>query len=418
MLKRSYLVPVAVVFILVAAACGGGVPEGPVASPQPSPQATEEAATSQPATSPTAAVPEPSSAVAVAPSPSPVLEGETTGDPSPTPTEVSLALIDETEPVNRVSLAVAADDLSTVDVVRILKPSVVQIVTESIAMGAFNQPIPSRGVGTGVILDERGHVLTNNHVVAGGERITVILSNGDSFRAEVIGGDANTDTAVIRIDAEGLQPAKLGRSSELEVGEDVIAIGHALGLPGGPTVSKGVVSALDRSIDTDARTTIVDLIQTDAAINPGNSGGALVNTRAEVIGINTAIIQGSRGIGFAINIDDAKVVAAQLIDKGYVERGFLGITPVNLDAALANRFDLSVAEGILVARVIPNFAADDAGLREADVIVELGDDPITNNGELSKFLLEHLPGETVRLVYYRGPTKIITEITLGERPNG
>ncbi len=410
MLKRSYLLPVAVAVVLVAAACGGGASKDVPAPPQ------ETQTTSPTAISSTATAPEPSPAVATAPSPL-VVEVESTGEATPGPTEVSLALVDDAEPVNEVSLAVAADELSTVDVVRILKPSVVQIVTESIGMGAFNQPIPSRGVGTGVILDELGHVLTNTHVVAGGERITVILSNGDSFAAELVGGDANTDTAVIRIDADGLQPAKLGRSSELEVGEDVIAIGHALGLPGGPTVSKGVVSALDRSIDSDAQTTIVDLIQTDAAINPGNSGGALVNTRAEVIGINTAIIQGSQGIGFAINIDDAKVVASQLIDKGYVERGFLGITPVNLDAALANRFDLSVATGILVARVIPNFAADAAGLREADVIVELGDDAIANNGELSKFLLKNLPGETVRLVYYRGTTKVITEITLGDRPS-
>ena len=413
MLKRSYLVPVMVVFALAAAACGGGALNDTEAPSQPSPQSVTS---TLPAPGLTPAAPG-SSPVVVAPSPNPTAGSTTTVSPSPSPTEASLALVDDATPVNQVSLAVADDNLSTVDVVKILKPSVVQIVTESVGMGAFNQPVTSRGVGTGVILDNRGHILTNNHVVAGGERITVILSNGDSFQAELVGGDANTDTAVIRIDAEGLQPAKLGQSSELEVGEDVIAIGHALGLPGGPTVSKGVVSALDRSIESDPRTTIVDLIQTDAAINPGNSGGALVNTRAEVIGINTAIIQGSRGIGFAINIDDAKVVASQLIDKGYVERGFLGITPINLDAALANRFDLSIAQGILVARVIPSFAADSAGLREADVIVELGDDSITNNGELSKFLLDHLPGETVRLVYYRGSTKVITEITLGERPS-
>jgi len=301
-------------------------------------------------------------------------------------------------------------------VVKILTPSVVQIVTESIGMGFFNQPIPSRGVGTGIVLDDRGHILTNNHVIEDGERITVTLSNGDSFTAEVIGGDPSTDTAVIRIDADGLKPAKLGDSAALEVGEDVIAIGHALGLPGGPTVSKGVVSALGRSIDIDQQTTIVDLIQTDAAINPGNSGGALVNTNAEGIGMNTAIIQGSRGIGFALNIDDAKNVAAPLINKGYVERGFLGISPVNLNAGLASRLNLSVQEGILVARVIPDQAADAAGLQEADVIVELGDERITNNGELSKFLLKHTPGETVRLVYYRGATRVVGEVTLGERP--
>ena len=407
MLKRSYLASVAVAAILALAACGGGTSVDEATPAQASPQVTQAATAGPTATQPP---------LLAAPPAAPPQVTAPARVPSPQATRKPLDLVGTTEPVNPVSLGPASEDLPTVDVVRILTPSVVQIVTESIGMGFFNRPVPSRGVGTGIVLDDRGHILTNNHVIEGGERITVILSNGDSFTAEVIGGDPSTDTAVIRIDADGLQPAKLGESAALEVGEDVIAIGHALGLPGGPTVSKGVVSALGRSIDTDQQTTIVDLIQTDAAINPGNSGGALVNTSAEVIGINTAIIQGSRGIGFAINIDDAKIVAAQLMDKGYVERGFLGISPVNLNAGLASRLDLSVAEGVLVARVIPDQAADAAGLQETDVIVELGDDRIANNGELSKFLLKHTPGETVRLVYYRGTTKVVGEVTLGERP--
>ena len=407
MLKRSYLASVAVAAILALAACGGGTSVDEATPAQASPQVTQAATAGPTATQPP---------LLAAPPAAPPQVTAPARVPSPQATRKPLDLVGTTEPVNPVSLGPASEDLPTVDVVRILTPSVVQIVTESIGMGFFNRPVPSRGVGTGIVLDDRGHILTNNHVIEGGERITVILSNGDSFTAEVIGGDPSTDTAVIRIDADGLQPATLGESAALEVGEDVIAIGHALGLPGGPTVSEGVVSALGRSIDTDQQTTIVDLIQTDAAINPGNSGGALVNTSAEVIGINTAIIQGSRGIGFAINIDDAKIVAAQLMNKGYVERGFLGISPVNLNAGLASRLDLSVAEGVLVARVIPDQAADAAGLQETDVIVELGDDRIANNGELSKFLLKHTPGETVRLVYYRGTTKVVGEVTLGERP--
>ena len=407
MLKRSYLASVAMAAILALAACGGGTSVDEATPAQARAQVAQAATVGPTATQPP---------LLSAPPPAPPQATAPGRAPSPQATREPLSLIGTTEPVNPVSLGPASEGLATVEVVKILKPSIVQIVTESIGMGFFNQPIPSRGVGTGIVLDDRGHILTNNHVIQGGERITVILSNGDSFTAEVIGGDPSTDTAVIRIDADGLQPAKLGESAALEVGEDVIAIGHALGLPGGPTVSKGVISALGRSIDTDPQTTIVDLIQTDAAINPGNSGGALVNTRAEVIGINTAIIQGSRGIGFAINIDDAKIVAAQLVDRGYVERGFLGISPVNLDAGLASRLNLSVAQGILVARVIPDQAADGAGLREADVIVELGDERITNNGELSKFLLKHTPGETVRLVYYRGTTRVVGEVTLGERP--
>ena len=333
--------------------------------------------------------------------------------PAPTPL---VKVNGDGQQANQVSLIPATLELTTVEVVKILTPSVVQIVTEVLTIGLSNMPTPSTGVGTGVILDTESHILTTNHVVADAESITVTLGDGRSLPAEIVGRDTNTDLAVIRIEADGLMPVRLGISSELEVGEDVIAIGHALGLPGGPTVSKGVVSALGRSIDSDQQSTIVDLIQTDASINPGNSGGALVNTRAQVIGINTAIIRGTQGIGFAINIDDAKVVIAQLMEKGYVERGFIGISPFNLTPGLAEQFGFAVTEGVIVGRVIPGTAAADAGLQVEDVIVQLGELPIRNTGELSKFLIAHLPGETVDLVYYRGDTKISTRITLRDLP--
>ncbi len=323
-----------------------------------------------------------------------------------------------TPSASQVSLKPLPQALTAIQVVKALTPSVVQILTEIIAMDAFNQPGVGMGVGTGIILDERGHILTNNHVIAGAQRVTVTLSNGGSFPAEIVGGDAATDTAVIRIKAEGLQPAKLGHSSDLQVGEDVIAIGHALGLKGGPTVSKGVVSAIGRSIDTGPQTTMLDLIQTDAAINPGNSGGPLSNTQAEVIGINTAGFQGSQGISFAINIDDAKAVVAQLMEKGFVERGGLGIAPFNLNAGIADQIGVPVAEGVAVARVFPDTAAEEAGLQERDVIVRLGDEPIRNTGDLSRFLMAHLPGETVTVVYFRGGEEKTTEVTLQERPVG
>ena len=317
---------------------------------------------------------------------------------------------------NQASLATIQETFNTVQVVKLLTPSVVQIVTEFLAMDMLNQPVPGRGVGTGVILDQQGHILTNNHVIDGAQSVTVTLSNGKSFQAQVVGGDATTETAVIRIEAPGLQPAVLGLSSSLEVGQEVIAIGHALGLPGGPTVSKGVVSALDRSIQVDAQTTMVDLIQTDAAINPGNSGGPLLTARAEVIGINTAAIRGSQGISFAINIDDAKIVVAQLMERGYIDRGFLGISPANLPPALGNQLDVPVIEGLLVVQVVPDSPAAKAGLREEDVIVELGDEPIRNTGELSKFLIAHPPGDTVTVVYFRGSEKRSAQVTLAERP--
>ncbi len=307
-------------------------------------------------------------------------------------------------------------ELATVDIVRELTPSVVQIVTESVVTGGFNEPSPSTGVGTGVILSEDGYVLTNNHVIAGAQSITVTLDNGESFPAELVGGDPNPDTAVVKIDANNIRPAKLGTVAGLQVGEPVIAIGHALALRGGPTVSKGVISALGRAIDTDPQTTIVDLIQTDASINPGNSGGPLVNSRGEVVGINTAGIRGSQGIGFAINIDDAMAIAQQLIEKGYVERGFLGITPVNLTPGLAMQIGAPVAEGIVVARVVDDSGAFDAGVQVQDIIVALSGEPIRNTGELSRFLLNHLPGEEITIKYFRGNDEEEETATLGERP--
>jgi S1-C subfamily serine protease len=310
--------------------------------------------------------------------------------------------------------------LSTVDIVKLLRPSVVHIATTLDAgMSMLKQPVPE-GVGTGVVLDESGHILTNNHVIQDAQQVTVTLSDGQSYPARLIGRDPRTDTAVIEIAATGLTPAKLGVSAELEVGEDVIAIGHALGLRGGPTVSKGVVSAVGRSLATGPGTTIVDLIQTDASINPGNSGGPLVNSRGEVVGINTAIIVESRGIGFAINIDDVKAVAEQLVGRGYVERGFLGFSPIDLTQAVASQAGLrlpeDVTEGIVVLSVIQGYPAHQAGLQAEDVIVEMGGEPVMNTGQLSKFLIAHLPGETVEVTFYRDLSRLTIEVTLTDQP--
>ena len=413
-----------------------GVTIPPTTAPPTTPAAAPTAVSAQVAP-PTATPTEPSVLVTM-PAPAPATPTPTAPTPQPTPTaepeptalpveatptpepEEAAAVNGATPHVDEVSLTQNDEVLPTVEVVKILRPSVVHIATQSQAMGQLNQPGYLQGVGTGIVLDLEGHILTNNHVIAGAARIIVTLSTDASYPAVVVGGDDRTGTAVIQIEAEGLQPAMLGIAAELEVGEDVIAIGHALGLRWGPTVSKGVVSALGRSLDTGAQTTIVDLIQTDASINPGNSGGPLVNSRAQVVGINTAIIVESQGIGFAINIDDAKVVAAQLIEKGFLDRGFLGITPFNLTPAVISQQDLrlpeDVLEGIIVIRAVPSFPAAEAGLQEGDVIVQLGDEPIANTGEMSKFLLNHPPGETISVSYFRGLNRITVELTLGENP--
>ncbi len=308
--------------------------------------------------------------------------------------------------------------LPTTEVVKILAPSVVHIATELVGAGAFNVPVTPSGGGTGIVLSEDGHVLTNSHVVEGAQTITVTLHDGSSLDASVVGRDPTTDLAVIRIEADGLEPALLGQSSELQVGEDVIAIGHVMGLSGAPSVSKGVVSALERSIDTARSSTIVDLIQTDASINPGNSGGPLVNSAAEVIGINTAIVRGGQGIGFAVNIDDAKIVAKQLIDNGFVRRGYLGVLPSSLTPILSSRLGIDTdSKGVLLHRVIPGTPAERAGLEQWDIILAMDGQRFQNNGEMSKFLISRQPGDTVEVDVLRDGEEIRLELVLGTRPD-
>ena len=311
----------------------------------------------------------------------------------------------------------APNALSTVDVVRQLTPSVVHVLTVPSRTGQDNPSSPGIGVGTGIVLQSDGYVLTNNHLIDGAESIVITLHNGKSYPAKLVGGDPNPDVAIVKIDATGLQPARAGSTESLQVGQDVIAIGHALALPGGPTVSKGVVSALGRSVEAGLQDTFVDLIQTDASINPGNSGGPLVNDRGEVVGVNTASFSGGQGINFAINIDDAMVVSRQLIEQGFVERGYLGIAPLNLTPVIASQIGVPVQEGIIVARVAEGSDAQSAGLRGGDVIVALDDQPIRNTGDLSKFLLDHPPGQKISVRLFRGTAQLETEATLGDTPN-
>jgi len=316
----------------------------------------------------------------------------------------------------------AGPTLSTVEIVKRLRPSVVRILTESATLDIFGQVTPQQGVGTGVIIDDQGHILTNNHVVVQpgtcdepAENITVTLSDGRQLRARIVGRDPPTDLAVLQIEAEGLRPAALGDASRLQVGDDAVAIGNALDLPGGPTVSKGVVSAKDRLIqESECSITIPGAIQTDAAINPGNSGGPLVNMAGEVIGITTAVIRGvAEGVGFAISIDTAKPIAAELIDKGKVERGRLGISIVEITPDLAERFNLAVDHGVGLREVTSGGPADRGGLQPGDIIIKLAEREIGNSGDLFAALTEHRAGETVTVEYYRGDSRQETQVTLG-----
>ena len=316
------------------------------------------------------------------------------------------------------AIAPDAEALSTPQVVKLLRPSVVHVVTEGVQLGFFNQPQQREGTGTGIVLDTQGHILTNNHVVEDAENITVLLSDGRDFAATVVGRDPATDLAVLRIEADGLVPATLGSSADLVVGSDVVAIGHALGLQGEPTVSKGVVSALNRTLQADPQTTMIGLIQTDAAINPGNSGGPLVNLQGKVIGVSTAMIPGSQGIGLAIAIDEAKAIIAQLMEKGAVERAFLGVGPVTITPSIARNQDLPVDQGIFVVEVVAGTGAAEAGLQEGDIIVALGGEEIASTAHLFRFLARHRAGETVDVTYYRDDKERTGQITLGDRTGG
>lgn len=317
------------------------------------------------------------------------------------------------------ALSADAAIVPTTEIVRILTPSVARISPEFARTAASSgSPLPPTGVGTGIVLDADGHILTNSHVIEGAESVSVTLHDGERAEAAVVGRDPATDLAVLKIAADGLSPAALGESADLLAGEDVIAIGHVMGMSGAPSVSKGVVSAIGRHINTDSNFTIVDLIQTDASINLGNSGGPLVDARGRVVGVNTAIVSGARGIGFAVNIDDAKVVAEQIIANGFVRRGYIGVLPSTLTPLAAAQLDLDTdLEGVLLQRVLPDTPASDAGLRRLDVILAIDGHALPNTGELSKFLISRAPGESVETDILRDGEEISLRITLGTRPD-
>ncbi len=314
-----------------------------------------------------------------------------------------------------------AEGLTVPELVKIISPAVVHISTRQLAIDALGRAVPEGGVGTGFIIDNFGHILTNNHTIADADRILVTTTDGRALEADLIGSDPQTDVAVLQIDPENTSVAPLGESATLQVGEQVVAIGHALDLPGGPTVTVGVVSALDRTLTNvdGAGWTLSDLVQTDASINPGNSGGPLLNMMGKVVGINTAGILESQNVGFAISIDSLKPIIDELITNGRIERGFIGIITATVTRSIARQNDLPVEQGVFVLEVSTGTAAARGGLQRGDIIVELAGNDVSDSGDLSRILAMNKPGSTVEVRFHReDETDARTvQVTLGSRPD-
>jgi S1-C subfamily serine protease len=241
--------------------------------------------------------------------------------------------------------------------------------------------IPSEGQGSGIILDRNGLIVTNNHVIDGANQVHVSLKDGRTFTGEVVGSDENTDVAVIRVNAADLPAAELGDSEALKVGQIVLAIGNALALPGGPTVSMGVLSAKGRPLPG-SDFIFEGLLQTDAAVNPGNSGGPLADLEGRIIGITTMMIPYAQGMGFAIPINTVKKIAEEILENGRVTRRWIGISGIDVTPQLARRYNLQTESGFLVAEVVPRSPADYAGLRNGDVVVGAAGNAVARTKDL------------------------------------
>jgi serine protease Do len=271
---------------------------------------------------------------------------------------------------------------------------------------------PRQGSGSGFIVDRAGFLLTNHHVIEGAERITVTLADGRVFRGEVVGADPAIDVALLRLpNASNLPEAPLGDSDELRPGEWVCAIGNPLGYVHSVTV--GVVSFIGRKLYDQS---LDDYIQTDAAINLGNSGGPLINSRGEVVGINSALSPKASNIGFAVPINQAKAILTQLKTKGRVSRGFIGVTLTDVTPSLQRALNLSVADGAMVQDVTPRSPAERAGLRTYDVIVQVEGRPVTTNHELIRDISARQPGTIARLDVIRDGRPQTLSVKLAERP--
>jgi len=360
--------------------------------------------------------------------------GEGNNSASATKTAAATAVPSGSSNTSATKPAVSSAALSSnsiAETVTKVRPATVQITNEQASFDQMNGETVPTGVGTGVIYDKDGHILTNNHVVAGAQKLMAALPDGRSFEAKLIGTDPRTDIAVVQIQAQDLPVATLGDSSKLAVGDWTIAVGNALGLPGGPTVTFGVVSALDRSAtepsssgnSRSAGPQLYGLIQTDASINPGNSGGPLADADGNVIGINTLVageaepgLQ-SQGIGFAVNINAAKKIADELVKNGSVDHAYLGVNYVPLTPAVAAEIGSSAKNGIAIVRTVQGSPAAQAGLQSKDVVTQFNGKDLKGESDLAQQVDTLKPGDQVTLTVVRGNQTQQVKVTLGKAPN-
>ena len=285
-----------------------------------------------------------------------------------------------------------------VPIAKKVSPSIVAIRIKKTTRDWFGDKYESEGTGSGIIIDDQGHIATNNHVVEGSNNIIVVLNDGKELAAKVVGRDAVTDLAVIKVDEKNLPYAELGDSSKLEVGELAVAIGSPMGTEYAGSVTAGIISGLNRKVPIGDRS--MTLIQTDAAINPGNSGGALVNSEGKVVGINTVKFIESRveGMGFAIPINEAKPIIQQLIENKKVSRPYLGIQGSTIGAQSAKQYN--VPQGVLIRDVISGSGADKAGLERGDIITKIEDKKVDTIEQLTEIVRSHKVGDVLKVEVY------------------
>jgi S1-C subfamily serine protease len=322
-------------------------------------------------------------------------------------------------------------ELNNISVYKRVVPSVVNITAGTVTLDFFMGLVPQTDQGSGFILDKQGHILTNYHVVANARNIEVQTHDKHRYQAQRIGVDQMHDLALLQINGPNLVPAVLASSRDLQVGQQVYAIGNPFGLSG--TMTSGIISAIRSVRSPEGGAPIENAIQTDAAINPGNSGGPLLNSQGEVIGINSMIAQNgaeqNAGIGFAIPIDTAKAVLADIQKYGHARRPSLGIRTLPIGPDLAAQMGLPAEYGVLIESTVPGGAADRGGLHGGnqvaylgnmqistggDLIVAIDGQEITSSQDISEIMNEHQPGDTVTITFFRGRRKMSARVTLGE----